>query len=237
MEAGKTVFAGDSPAAIFEEMTKNSLGLTPKTKARFFLETFYITDELPDVNDKEAFYEGFFKVLRNNMVGVWKWYDSLYNDDDWRFSYAKNDLVRRVGAGNYRRSEEQLAKLRQNIAKSHEARRNNPELAKHIAHLAGLASAKKGGREWTPEQRRERGQFLLRKRLEKIAAMSPEEREAEHLRRSEKMKAAHARRRAAGVEYNGRKADQAIAAEAERREEAIRQVERDMEALENGGQE
>lgn len=225
MEFDGRVYGGDSPATIFELMTQDELGQTPKTKARFYFEKFAIEDEVPDVNDKDAFYTEFFKILRKNLIGTWKWYDSLYNDDDWRYSASKNDIVRRIGAGRYKRSKETLEKLKANIEKSHEARRNNPELARHIAHLAGIASKGKGGRQWTPEQRKERGQFLLRKRLEKQMTMTPEEREAEHARRSAQAKAIHERRRVAGLEYKGKKADDLKKLE-------IVKIEHEMEALE-----
>ncbi len=218
MENDKTIsFTGDSPEQVFNAFTEGSLGATPKTKARLCFEQHGIETEVPDVNDKPAFYDGFFGILQQNGVGTWKWYDGLANDDYWRYDPVKNDFVRRVGAGRGPRSPEAIEKLRANIEKSHEARRANPELAKAIAAKAGRASAgkkrtsvKRSKFEITDEEREkraERAKNMRDARLKKLSEMTDEEKEKRRIKRSEFMKAFHARRREQGLEYKGRKKD------------------------------
>ena len=212
MEADKNIsFTGDSAEQVFNAFMADSLGATPKTKARLCFEKHGIETEVPDVNDKAAFYDSFFSILQENLVGTWKWYDSIANEDYWRYDPVKNDFVRRVGMGRGKRSPEAIEKLRANLEISHERRRQNPELAKAIAAKGGKATAGKV-RNYTPEEierRKQHGQkqakILRDARLKKYAAMTEEEREANRRKHSEAMKAFHAKRREQGLEYKGRK--------------------------------
>ena len=210
MEADKNIaFSGDTTEQVFEAFMAGSLGATAKTKAKICFEQNGISDAVPDVNDKDAFYDGFFGILQQNGVGTWKWYDGLANDDYWRYDPVKNDFVRRVGAGRGQRSPEVIEKLRANIAKSHEARRANPELAREIAAKAGRASAGKRSKFELSDEERERrktlGKNMRDARLKKLSEMTEEERAERKRKHSEAMKAFHARRREQGLEYKGRK--------------------------------
>ncbi len=212
MENDKTIsFTGDSPEQVFNAFTEGSLGATPKTKARLCFEQHGIETEVPDVNDKPAFYDGFFDILQHSGVGTWKWYDGLANDDYWRYDPVKNDFVRRVGAGRGPRSPESVERLRANLEISHERRRQNPELAKKIAAMGGKASKGKK-RTYTDdeiERRKQLGQRqaknMLDARLKKLSEMTDEEKEERRRKHSEAMRLFHQRRREQGLEYKGRK--------------------------------
>ena len=205
IEKTKQSFAGDSQEHVFGLLMEGSLGATPKTKAKLFFEAHDITDDVPDVNDKEKFYDEFFIILQNHLVGTWKWYDSLCNDEFWRYEPTKNDLVRRVGMGRGKRSPEAIEKLKANLAISHERRRSNPELAKRIAASGGKAT--KGLKRYSDEQKAEKAKQLRNGRLRKYAEMTDEEREENRRKHSEAMRLFHQRRREQGLEYKGAKAD------------------------------
>lgn len=78
-----------------------------------------------------------------------------------------------------------------NIAKSHEARRNNPELAHAIAVKASAAALAKS----TPEEIKRRCAKARAAKLLKSYNMTPEEKAEAHKRRSEAAKRAHETRR------------------------------------------
>lgn len=209
MENDKTIsFTGDSPEQVFNAFTEGSIGATPKTKARLCFEQHGIETEVPDVNDKPAFYDGFFDILQQSGVGTWKWYDGLANEEHWRYDPTKNDFVRRVGAGRGPRSPESVEKLRANLEISHERRRQNPELAKKIAAMGGRASKSKSKDNLTEEERQRRKEHARKIRdirLKKLSEMTDEEKEERRRKHSEAMRLFHQRRREQGLEYKGRK--------------------------------
>lgn len=213
-------FIGDSVQDVFNALPEEyfNLGQTDKTKAKLCLEHFGITEQLPEISkDRNVFYEEFFRLLQEKQVGSWKWFDSLANEDFWRYDPTKNDYVRRVGKGRGQRSPEGIEHLKQNLAISHERRRNNPELARQIAIKAG--SAKKKNCHYTEEQKKAAAIRLRNGRLKRYAEMTDEEKAEKRRKISESIKAMHARRREAGIEYKGAKADR-LAKEMENKENA-----------------
>lgn len=198
MEYTQESFEGDSQAQIFDMITAGSLGLTPKTKAKLYFEAHGISANVPDVNDKEKFYDDFFLILQENLVGTWKWYDSLCNEEHWRYAPDKNDLVRRKGMGNFVRTPEIIEKLKNNLEISHERRRADHELARRIAAAGGRAT--KGIKHFKSEEEKMAQVRIMRNgRLKILANETEEDKEARHRKTSEAMKLYHQRRREAGL--------------------------------------
>lgn len=154
LEKSKESFSGNSQKEIFEKITQNFIEGSITTKARIYFDSNGLTDTTPDEND-EGFYDKFFQLLQNHLVGTWKYYDSLANDDYWRYDAQKNDFVRRAGKkGERNLSPEAREKFRENIKKAHEKRRQNHELAREIARNAGIASQKKHRTVLTEERKK-----------------------------------------------------------------------------------
>lgn len=118
IEDTKESFAGDSIEEIYDKFIHSGIAQ----------------------NDSGLNPDDFFKSLQDSLVGTWKWYNNKINITHWRRD-CKAKCVIRLLTESQRRE-----KNRKNIAKSHEARRNNPELAKAIAYKAGAKSASKAGK-------------------------------------------------------------------------------------------
>lgn len=147
-------FCGNSPEEVFNAIPHDFLGnaKTSRGRAQAYLRANALDDILPQMDADGIFYDAFFSILQQHIVGTWKWFDGVIGDF-WRYDRKTNKIVRRKnkGMGTRKITPEHRAKLIANIQKLNEKFKSNPEAKK--------AANEKLHEYWqniTPEEREER---------------------------------------------------------------------------------
>lgn len=184
-EKSKISVIGTSVENVFNNLPEEFTlkGLTTKTQGKNVFEHFGVDAPLPDVNNKDTFYEEFFTILQDLLIGTWKWYDNFWNEKHWRYSIIKNDVVRRTGPGNRDKSEARKEYSRKNLAKANKVRFSDPVKLHEQAVKAGKISyEKRSSSEEGKEKIRIHGKQLGKANKGKLLNLTAEEKAQRNLK-------------------------------------------------------